>query len=53
MSNETERAEHRAKLNPIQYAVTQEARTEPPFTGVYWDHHGEGTYRCVDRKSVV
>jgi peptide-methionine (R)-S-oxide reductase len=37
----------RAKLTPIQYAVTQKAATEPPFTGAYWDHHGEGTYRCV------
>lgn len=37
----------RAKLTPIQYAVTQRAATEPPFTGAYWDHHGEGIYRCV------
>ena len=36
-----------AKLNPLQYAVTQEAYTEPPFTGVYWDSHELGTYRCV------
>jgi peptide-methionine (R)-S-oxide reductase len=36
-----------SRLTPIQYAVTQEAATEPPFSGVYWDHHGDGTYRCV------
>jgi peptide-methionine (R)-S-oxide reductase len=36
-----------AKLTPMQYAVTQKAATEPPFTGVYWDHHGDGIYRCV------
>jgi peptide-methionine (R)-S-oxide reductase len=37
----------RARLNPIQYAVTQEAATEPPFTGIYWDNHDAGLYRCV------
>ena len=34
----------RAKLSPIQYAVTQEGRTEPPFTGAYWDEHGVKVY---------
>lgn len=37
----------RRRLSPIQYAVTQEAATEPAFSGAYWDHHGDGVYRCV------
>ena len=37
----------RSRLTPIQYAVTQEAETERPFTGVYLDNHDAGTYRCV------
>jgi peptide-methionine (R)-S-oxide reductase len=41
------RLDRLAKLNPLQYAVTQQAYTEPPFTGVYWDNHAAGTYRCV------
>jgi len=41
------RLDRLAKLNPLQYAVTQQAYTEPPFTGIYWDNHTAGTYRCV------
>jgi peptide-methionine (R)-S-oxide reductase len=37
----------RDKLSPAQYAVTREGATERAFTGVYWDHHGTGMYRCV------
>jgi peptide-methionine (R)-S-oxide reductase len=35
------------KLTAEQYHVTQEAGTEPAFTGKYWDEKQPGTYRCV------
>ncbi len=46
MTKPTE-TELRGRLTPLQYHVTQEAGTEPPFTGEYHDTKADGTYRCV------
>ena len=40
-------AEWQRQFTEQQYHVTREKGTEPPFTGAYWDHKGEGVYRCV------
>ena len=39
--------EWRLQLNEEQYRITREAGTEPPFSGIYVDHHEKGTYRCI------
>ena len=32
------------RLTPLQYEVTQNAATEPPFRNEFWDHSEEGIY---------
>lgn len=41
---EREKEELRAHLTPMQYKVTQENGTEPPFRNEFWDDHREGIY---------
>ena len=39
--------ELKKRLSADQYYVTQEAGTEPAFSGCYWDTKEEGVYHCV------
>ena len=36
--------ELKQQLTELQYKVTQEEGTEPPFNNLYWDHTAEGIY---------
>lgn len=37
-------AELKQKLSPLEYEVTQNEATEPPFNNRYWDNHEDGLY---------
>ena len=39
--------EWRALLTPEQYRVARQGGTERAFSGAYWNHKGDGVYRCV------
>ncbi|EIT83653.1 peptide methionine sulfoxide reductase [Fictibacillus macauensis ZFHKF-1] len=43
-SNKVSKEELKTRLTPIQYEVTQNDGTEPPFQNPYWDHKEDGLY---------
>ena len=47
MSEPNDTSDLESKLTTEQYHVTQEAGTEPAFSGKYWNEKRSGTYNCV------
>jgi peptide methionine sulfoxide reductase msrA/msrB len=42
--NLSAKADLKSRLTPLQYKVTQEDGTEPPFNNLYWDNKEPGIY---------
>lgn len=45
--NRINKSKLHARLSPLSWRVTQEAATEPPFTGRFWDNFRAGRYVCI------
>ena len=45
--------EWRESLDPTQYRVARHGDTERAFTGKYWNHWADGSYRCVGCGQVL
>ncbi len=48
-----DKKELKERLTPIQYRVTQENGTEPPFNNEYWDNKEDGIYVDVVSGEVL
>lgn len=44
---ETNPSDLQKRLTPLQYSVTMNNGTEPPFRNEYWNNKEEGLYVCV------
>ncbi|AXF86120.1 Peptide methionine sulfoxide reductase MsrB [Ephemeroptericola cinctiostellae] len=40
-------AQWHAQLSQDAFDITRREGTEAPYTGKYWDQHGQGIYRCI------
>ncbi|MHA2031032.1 MAG: peptide-methionine (R)-S-oxide reductase MsrB [Candidatus Kariarchaeaceae archaeon] len=45
--------EWKKKLTAEQYRILREKGTERAFTGKFWDHFEDGTYRCAGCESPL